>query len=678
MSTTYAYEQYFGLREHPFSITPDPRFVYLSESHRAALEHLDYGATGNGFVLLSGDVGTGKTTICRTFLERLPPKTEVVLILNPVLTLNEFLLTICDELDLVIEGNRDSNKNLIDNLNRFLLQVYAVGHKTILIVDEAQNLTHELLEQIRLLTNLESNTEKLLQIFLIGQPELRDMLKRPELLQVSQRITSRFHLGPLNKKETRAYIERRLEVAGAQDIPFTASAIRRIYAFSKGVPRLINVLCDKALLSAYQRSAEKIDAKIIQDAERRVLGNAESSRGGLGRAAIAFGAVVALAAVGIGAAYWMDLGGVRPWFDSRVAEFQGIEAGRPPAITSPPRPVAPPPAPAIPEIAAVEGPAAPIVPAPTPETPSAGHMSDPVAPQRGLDTALDTAATDRSPSEADRQMASDTAAIAPVEVEPAMTTEQAPAVLGDSTAGLTDSTVRSVGAAPPAPLSPAASVTSPSVASAPKQPEPVTSPSMAALSPGPSSDETLDDYTRRYAERKLLSMWGVKDASPGLDFCRSAAEQGLRCLNEASGLAGLHRYDRPAILYLTIGEVSSYAVVMKASPDSVVLDVLDRRHVIPANALGEVWDGTFLLLWRQAGDFKGNLALGTTGPPALWLRRAIDQIEGRTTSGDVVDEPLVARVRQFQREQGLTPDGIVGPRTFILLQNKLAASGSSG
>ncbi|MGB5253712.1 MAG: AAA family ATPase, partial [Sedimenticolaceae bacterium] len=291
MSTTYAYEQYFGLREHPFSITPDPRFVYLSESHRAALEHLDYGAAsgGNGFVLLSGDVGTGKTTICRTFLERLPPKTEVILILNPVLTLNEFLLTICDELDLVIEGNRDSNKNLIDNLNRFLLQVYAVGHKTILIVDEAQNLTHELLEQIRLLTNLESNTDKLLQIFLIGQPELRDMLKRPELLQVSQRITSRFHLGPLNKKETRAYIERRLEVAGAPDIPFTASAIRRIYAFSKGVPRLINVLCDKALLSAYQRSAEKIDAKIILDAERRVLGNGESSRGGIGKAAMVFG-----------------------------------------------------------------------------------------------------------------------------------------------------------------------------------------------------------------------------------------------------------------------------------------------------------------------------------------------------------------------------------------------------
>jgi general secretion pathway protein A len=678
VSTTYAYEQYFGLREHPFSITPDPRFVYLSESHRAALEHLDYGATGNGFVLLSGDVGTGKTTICRTFLERLPPKTEVVLILNPVLTLNEFLLTICDELDLVIEGNRDSNKNLIDNLNRFLLQVYAVGHKTILIVDEAQNLTHELLEQIRLLTNLESNTEKLLQIFLIGQPELRDMLKRPELLQVSQRITSRFHLGPLNKKETRAYIERRLEVAGAQDIPFTASAIRRIYAFSKGVPRLINVLCDKALLSAYQRSAEKIDAKIIHDAERRVLGNAESSRGVLGKAAIAFGAVVALAAVGFGAAYWTNLGGVRPWFDSRVAEFQDIEAGRSPAIAPPPQPVGPPPAPAMPEIAAMERRAAQIAPAPTPEIPAGEAMSNPESPQRGLDTVLDTPAADRAPSGADRQVAFGTAETAP-EVEPAMTTEQAPAE-GDSTAGLTDGTGGSADAALPSPPSsaPAPSVTSPPLASAPKTPVAVTSPTTEAGAKGLTGDQTLDDYTRRYAERKLLSMWGVKDASPGLDFCRSAAEQGLSCLNEASGLAGLHRYDRPAILYLTIGEVSSYAVVMKASPDSVVLDVLDRRHVIPANALGEVWDGKFLLLWRQAGGFKGNLALGTTGPPALWLRRAIDQIEGRTTSGDVIDEPLVARVRQFQREQGLTPDGIVGPRTFILLQNKLAASGSSG
>ncbi|MGB5776126.1 MAG: AAA family ATPase [Sedimenticolaceae bacterium] len=684
----------------------------MSEQHRAALDHLDYGVTGggNGFVLLTGDVGTGKTTICRTFLERLPPKTEVVLILNPVLTLTEFLQTICDELDLVIEGSRDSNKTLIDHLNRFLLQVYAVGHKTILIVDEAQNLTHELLEQIRLLTNLESDTDKLLQIFLIGQPELREMLERPDMLQVSQRITSRYHLGPLDKNETRAYIERRLEVAGAPDIQFTPSAIRGVYAFSKGVPRLINVLCDKALLSAYQTSSKKIDAKIIQDARRRVTGDRPSVAGRRGKMGIALGAAAVLAAIAFGTAYWLNVGNLEPSMENRLTGMEETGRVAVPAAKAPivprtlPATLPPAPAPAV-EIATSEvKPSAPSVEAsmvagygeeerslikpldPVPfRAESAGVEPTSVEPVEGAPTVADIGADPRMPVEPDESAGLDTVPPLTLPQSSASVTSVQPtrASIDKPSAHPADEAQRGAAMKSQSPVNPttssdqAAPVTSGStdaaagrVVSRTADSERRTRPKVPAQPPG---EETLDNYTRRYAERKLLSMWGVDDPQPGgRDFCESAPSYGLNCLKEASGLEGLLRYDRPAILYLTVGEVSSYAVVLKASEKTVALDVLERKHVVPAHALADVWDGEFLLLWKKSGEFNGNLVLGAKGQSALWLRDAIDQIDGKKSAGDVYDETLVARVKEFQRASGLTPDGIVGPRTFIVLQNRLA------
>ena len=674
MSTSFAYEQYFGLEEHPFSITPDPRFVYLSDSHRAALEHLEHGATGgvNGFVLLTGDVGTGKTMMCRTFLENLPPKTEVALILNPILTLNEFLQTICDELNLEIEGSRKSNKNLIDQLNRFLLQVYAVGQKTILIVDEAQNLTQELLEQIRLLTNLETSTDKLLQIFLIGQPELRNLLNRPEMLQVSQRITSRFHLGPLNKTETQKYILRRLEVAGAGDIEFIKSGIREIFAFSKGVPRLINVICDKALFCAFEESTNKIDAKIVREAERKVSGNLDtgSGRSGLTKAAMSLGVLVLLSAVLLAAAYFTNVADVRPWVDNRLAAFRGIESAAHLADT--------PQMPAPTQVTRL----------PTSESGDQGRLvatetKAPGVPVEDAQTAVDAQAT----VETSNQAITEVAVIEPVapETSPAaaeIIPEPAPppqeqVVQAAQTAEAMDLESAKV-EAPVTPDEPQSVEQSAVVASAP--PAPATKkfqPPPAKRSMTVPPDQSLADYTRRYAERKLLSMWGVTNTeSAGLDFCQGVVRHGLNCLNEASGLPGLYLYDRPAILYLKIGDVSSYAVVLNASPESVVLDVLDREHVIPASALRDVWDGNFLLLWKTTGNIDAYLAQGASGPSVVWLRRAIDKVEGTNTIGTVYDEALVARVRQFQRKVGLAPDGIVGPRTLILLQNKLAEAGS--
>jgi Type II secretory pathway, component ExeA (predicted ATPase) len=269
------YPKYFGLKEPSFSIAPDPHYLFLSDQHREALAHLLYGANeSGGFVLLTGEVGTGKTTVCRAFLEQLPPGVEVALILNPVQTPNELLTNICEEFRIPLPRGKRSNKVLIDALNGFLLNAYANGRRPLLIIDEAQNLSRQALEQIRLLTNLETTKHKLLQIFLIGQPELRRLLETQALRQLNQRITARFHLTPLDLAETGDYIRHRLAVAGVDRPLFTARAIRRIHECSGGIPRLINILCDRALLGACVTRGSQVDSDIVTTAAREVQGEA--------------------------------------------------------------------------------------------------------------------------------------------------------------------------------------------------------------------------------------------------------------------------------------------------------------------------------------------------------------------------------------------------------------------
>ena len=268
------YLAYYGLREPPFSITPDPRFVFLSERHRDALAHLLFGIDkggGGGFVQLTGEVGTGKTTLSRLLLEQLPENARIALVLNPRQNAIELLETVCEELRIDIEGKRGSAKALIDALNAYLLDAYAQGLRVVLLIDEAQNLPPDTLEQVRLLTNLETHNQKLLQILLLGQPELRDLLARPELRQLAQRITARFHLSPLDERETAAYLRHRWRVAGGSRFPFNAKAVRRLHACSGGIPRLINVIAERALLAGYARDAVSIDAKLVNVAAREVL-----------------------------------------------------------------------------------------------------------------------------------------------------------------------------------------------------------------------------------------------------------------------------------------------------------------------------------------------------------------------------------------------------------------------
>ena len=266
------YTQFFGLREKPFAITPDPRYLYLSQRHADALAHLIYGIShSGGFIQLTGEVGTGKTTLVRTLFEQIPDEADVALILNPELSATEFLAAILEELKVDLPEDR-SNKGLIDHLNKYLLEAHARGRRTVLIVDEAQNLAPSILEQVRLLTNLETPKQKLLQIILIGQPELRTLLGQPNMRQLAQRVTGRYHLEPLLLDDSIKYIEHRLKVAGASGGIFTPSALREIYRQSKGVPRLINVVADRALLAGYTQDTRSIDRRLVRRAAAEVYG----------------------------------------------------------------------------------------------------------------------------------------------------------------------------------------------------------------------------------------------------------------------------------------------------------------------------------------------------------------------------------------------------------------------
>ena len=266
------YNQYFHFSELPFSIAPDPHFIYMSARHQEGLAHLLYGIKfGGGFVALTGEVGTGKTTLCHCLLQQLPKNIDVALILNSKLNAIELLATICDELGIIYDKNQHSLKNLIDLLNQHLLTAHANGRGTVLLIDEAQNLSMEVLEQIRLLTNLETSKTKLLQIILVGQPELKELLKRQDLRQLNQRITARYHLLPLSLDETRAYIRHRLIVSNGRPEIFKESAVRKIYKLSSGIPRVINILCDRALLGAYSSNTYVITPAIVNGAANETL-----------------------------------------------------------------------------------------------------------------------------------------------------------------------------------------------------------------------------------------------------------------------------------------------------------------------------------------------------------------------------------------------------------------------
>ncbi|MDH5388093.1 MAG: AAA family ATPase [Gammaproteobacteria bacterium] len=267
------YNAYFNFKEAPFSIAPDPRYLYMTEQHREALAHLVYGLNSEGgCILLTGEVGTGKTTVCRCLLEQIPEHTHIALLVNPKVTANELLESICDELHIEYPPGNNTIKTYIDRINDFLIAANARNEKTVLIIDEAQNLDNTVLEQLRLLTNLETNQRKLLQIIILGQPELLDILARQDMRQLAQRITARFHLNALSRSDVKAYINHRLAIAGQNAQLFPEPTILQLYRLSKGIPRLLNVLCDRSLLGTYVQNKTIVDTKTLSTAANEVFG----------------------------------------------------------------------------------------------------------------------------------------------------------------------------------------------------------------------------------------------------------------------------------------------------------------------------------------------------------------------------------------------------------------------
>ena len=399
------YQQFFQLRHAPFSIAPDPHYLFMSERHREALAHLLFGVdAGGGFVLLTGEIGAGKTTVCRCFLEQVPPNCNVGYIFNPRLTAVELLRTICEEFRLPAPAPDSSVKDLVDKLNAHLLAAHAEGRNNVLIIDEAQNLSLSVLEQLRLLTNLETSERKLLQIILIGQPELRDMLARPELEQLAQRVIARYHLDALSARETGAYISHRLAVAGLLGAtPFPPRLTRLIHKITRGVPRRINLLCDRALLGAYALGVRQVDRAIVRAASAEVFGAQPGARP---YRPYAIASVLALLAGGaLLASGWN-------WRDAAALVHAPVAATAPaapvPATTVPAKADEAPVAPAAASLPAASPPVAPA----SPPDPAPGPGADSVTAALGLEPVVRAASlsepgslVDGAPTEERAQLA---------------------------------------------------------------------------------------------------------------------------------------------------------------------------------------------------------------------------------------------------------------------------------
>lgn len=537
------YQDYFGLSDKPFSIAPNPQYLYMSDRHREALAHLVYGIKSDGgFILLTGEVGTGKTTVCRCLLEQIPEEVDIAFILNPKQTATELLATACDDLGIDYPPEA-SIKVLVDRLNQFLLDSHASGRRTVLIIDEAQNLSVDVLEQLRLLTNLETNQRKLLQIILLGQPELLDILAKPELRQLSQRVTARFHLDALHRAEVDEYINHRLSVAGARGSFFNNKAIERIYRHSQGIPRVINLICERALLGAYAEGKSVIDRRIVDQAAAETLGLNLKRRAVDRRHAIA--ALVLIVLV-IGAAVIIQ----RPGEDAgnTIVSGSNTEVSQPVATAS---------------TAAVDS---------TPTLRSA-NVTDGLAPAANLTTMLTP---------------------------------------------------------PPEPLHEVSGI--------------------------------LGHTIKSSAFTDLFTLWGIAFADEEVDACDRAEAIGLKCFEYLSSFDDLRNLNRPAIINLK-GE---WFTLSELHEDTAILIAANRQYEVSLDDLMDNWLGEYTIFWQTPPDYRGALKRGDSGVSFDWL---VEQLSPSTAAGQSFDAQFEQRVKRFQLDHDLTPDGIVGVKTWIHVNN---------
>jgi general secretion pathway protein A len=600
------YASYFGLRQAPFSIAPDPRYLFMSERHREALAHLLYGVGGGGgFVLLTGEIGAGKTTVCRCFLEQIPRRCNVAYIFNPKLNAAELLQAICDEFRIPVvpdASGQASMKAHVDALNEYLLKTHAVGQNNVLIIDEAQNLSTEVLEQLRLLTNLETSERKLLQIILIGQPELRQILAQPQLEQLAQRVIARFHLDALSEDETAQYIQHRLATAGLRrGTLFDGKAVRRIHQITKGVPRRINLLCDRALLGAFAESKARVDRAIVDKAAAEVFEGQHFLAHPPAQASASHGTASGgqphpghtgrrpLPGADWPRWAWAGLGG------SLVLGVAGLGLGA------------------------------------WPHRPGTTATA---APTQTLASAASAAST------------SDTAS------------RTAPsASVGANTTGVGSGVANNTASAVPSATRPSA----PSASASASVPAPAAELSLQALVQRASADEAA-------GWRELAQRWQVKLGHG--DPCTQARRQDLVCFRASGGLGLLVQLDRPALLTLQDEQGRTrHAVLTQLDTGQAWLQVGDATVRMPLSALSSLWRGDFATLWRAPEGFRNKLTQGQSGPAVDWLATRLAQIDHgpAAVTPARLDAALQARLQAFQLAQGLKPDGVAGATTFMLI-----------
>jgi len=538
------YIQYFGLKENPFALSPDPRYLYLSPRHQEALAHLLYGITeGGGFVQLTGEVGTGKTMMIRALLERLPENVDVALVLYPFLSVREFLAAILDDLR-VQRPTPGSLKGMIDALNAFLLENHAKGRRTVLIVDEAHRLSRELLEQIRLLTNLETTKEKLLQIVLVGQPELAAMLATRELRQLAQRVTARYDLAALRAAETEEYINHRLGVAGAQSPIFTRAALRSVRRWTGGIPRLINLMSDRALLGAFAHGKTRVSTWMVRQAAREIE---HGTRRNHTRKVVWTSAAALVLAGLIAATFWL------------------------------------------------------------------------VPPRTSIDVARNETSKSRD----------------------ATGLRQSDPLTSELKAGAQS-------------------------AQAPASDEGTRRPTLDRLLANPEAATDTDS-----AFTGLFRHWRLDYASfAGATGCERAQQAGLECLFASGTWSNLRRLNRPAIIELIDGSGTRHHVLVTELGDrEVVLELSGQRYALALADVDRMWFGKYLVLWKSPFAIDQVLSRGMQDPGVVWVRETLARYGLATPSSnpDSFDAGLEQQVREFQRRNQLTEDGLVGKTTLLYL-----------
>ncbi|MCG8488706.1 MAG: AAA family ATPase [Chromatiales bacterium] len=602
------FQDYFGIAEDPFAITPDPKYLFLSERHRNGFAHLLYGVTqGGGFVQLTGEVGTGKTLLCRKLLAQLPRAVDVAFVFNPRLSPLELVATICDELRVLYPLGCSSIKEIVDFLNAYLLESHAQGRRTVVIIDEAQNLSFESLEQIRLLTNLETSSEKLLQIILVGQPELRSLLNRPELRQLAQRVTARYHLTPLSRTETRAYILHRLKVAGLERPLFTEGAIRRVYKLSGGIPRLINILCSRGMLAAYGKRQGQVSRSMLSQVASELRGEE----------------------------------GLAPRFSSWGWMLAGVSATL--LVLA-----------LLPQVDLFQ-----LVAEPRHEAPLVEEQQKQQAkqqPQRQQPTQQLDEVTNQPDLLSGAEPAAGVLVEEAVAAEPARSALTVPDVLSPEALKAADQAATSIAMVEPQ--------------DARQQLGEQTDAKSAGLS-GLMGNENSAFST-------LFSYWQEIYPSGGKvrSSCDKAEEVGLSCLFGRGSWKTLEYYNRPAILELMMEQGERYHVVVTGMSDqSVTLDMNGRKFSFDYGEMDRLWTGSYIILWRPPPLAKGSLQLGQSGRDVGWLISVLDKIEGIESDYSVTnprfDQRLHQRVVRFQRENGLSADGIVGKQTLIQLKGSV-------